>query len=302
MTLPSPFMSRIRFAGPPPSWTEPEGPIRSKIACWTFPATSAGSTVPSVSVSVAAVIWEARLGERDHDALVEGVDDAGAGVERLADERQLHVLGRARERALEVVEQLRQQLDQEGEVERVAVDRRLEQGDRGTGRRGARRRGRQRLDVAGEDDVAEEGRRRRDPEVGDETGVVVRAGCGRAAAVLVDAVEGRREAAVAGEEAVAAGEVVRAVARNAVVVAPLEGELGSDLGLADSGDRITARRDPCPRSPRRDSPSRGPMPALRLIGSTAARPSSSRLVVSTIVGTGIPSFSGMPISSVAFAL
>ena len=46
----------------------------------------------------------------------------------------------------------------------------------------------------------------------------------------------------------------------------------------------------------------GPMPALRLIGSTAARPSSSRLVVSTIVGTGIPSFSGMPISSVAFAL
>ena len=46
----------------------------------------------------------------------------------------------------------------------------------------------------------------------------------------------------------------------------------------------------------------GPMPALRLIGSSAARPSSLIPVVSTMVGTGMPSFSGIPTSSTACAL
>ena len=57
------------------------------------------------------------LGERGHDVVVEGADDVRAAVECVADDRNREISGGAVELRLEVLEQLRQHLEEQREVD-----------------------------------------------------------------------------------------------------------------------------------------------------------------------------------------
>ena len=102
--------------------------------------------VVRVDVPVAVLVSRRRqlsseVGERHDDVVVEGADDVRARVERVADQRDVDVLRGAVEALLEIGEDLRQRLQEQRPVERLAVDQRLRASAAMSRRRSGRSRG-----------------------------------------------------------------------------------------------------------------------------------------------------------------
>ena len=171
------------------------------------------------------------VGERGHDLVVEGADDVRARVERVADERDAGRPSRRRRAPISsFVQQLRQDLEQQPPVERLAVEERLQPG-------GQRRRARERLGGALQLDRVGE-RDARDLDAEDAAGVAGRVGVGRVLALEIRVGALERDVEVAEEVAEGEGAVVvdRVVERVVAGVARVlhDAQLGAELDHADA--------------------------------------------------------------------